>query len=273
MISAWPVLHISCISQASSVCLQCPDHEFTSRRRRYVDADKVRSSPKFPCVAIPGIPSPEYFPYETLSATIQAVDSLPLNPPRVPKAPKTGLLNWLFPAAKETTSITVPKYATVNPKDPATIQLATSLQYQAATGPPALPRFLREYTEKVYSPAYADWDVLLNVGATDGWAKICGMLLEKGDAILVEEWTYPGAENAFLPLDIEMVALKIDGQGILPEYMEEVLGNWDEEKRGRRRPRVLYTVPTGQNPTGATMMDERKKAVYDVCSKYGKSVS
>ena len=61
----------------------------------------------------------------------------------------------------------------------------------------------------------------------------------------------------------------MDGQGVIPEHMDEVLGNWDEEKEGRRRPKVFYTIPTGQNPTGATMMAQRKQAVYEICRKYG----
>ncbi|WVQ78293.1 hypothetical protein IAT38_000378 [Cryptococcus sp. DSM 104549] len=213
-----------------------------------------------------GIPHPQVFPFETLSASILPVDAFPLDPPRIPAKPKKSLLSWLFPTTN-TSSFTIPKYA-ANPADPAAIQLSTSLQYQSATGPPALPTFLREYVAKVYKPAYADWDVLINVGATDGWGKICAMLLELGDAILVEEWTYPGAENTFLPYEAERVAIKMDAQGLLPEHLEEVLAGWDEEKRGKRRPRVLYTIPTGQNPTGATMKAERKQEIYNVCSKY-----
>lgn len=140
-----------------------------------------------------------------------------------------------------------------------------------ATGPPALPLFLRQYVQRMYQPAYADWDVLINCGNTDAWGKVCFMLLERGDAVLVEEWTYPGAENSYLPLECENVGIKMDGEGVLPEHMEEVLSTWDEAKRGKKRPKLFYTVPTGQNPTGATMMGERKKAVYDVCCKYGAS--
>ena len=223
------------------------------------------------CRLIPsaGTPSPDYFPYETISASIQAVDSLPLHPPRVPSKEKKSLFSWLFPSAKATTSFTIPKY--VQGADLNIIQLSTSLQYQAVTGPPPLALFLRKYVQKIYQPAYADWDVLINCGATDAWAKICLMLLEPGDAILVEEWTYPGAENAFLPMDVEMIPLTLDGNGIIPEYMDKVLGDWDEGKRGKKRPKVLYTIPTGQNPTGSTMTAERKKQIYEICCKYGAS--
>lgn len=146
------------------------------------------------------------------------------------------------------------------------ISLATSLQYQAATGPPAFPKFLRRYVEEIYKPAYADWDVILDVGATDGFAKVFNMLLELGDSLLVEEWTYPGAMNAYMPYEVNTVALKMDAEGVIPEYMENVLANWDDSKG--RRPRVFYTVPTGQNPTGATMLGDRKKAIYAIASKY-----
>jgi aromatic amino acid aminotransferase I len=213
-----------------------------------------------------GIPHPDLFPFETLQAYTLPVDHISLDLPRVPRKHKLGLYEWLFGRDPATDKISIPKYAE-NPT-PSTIQLATSLQYQSATGPPALPLFLREYVQRIYRPAYADWDVLLNVGATDGWGKICNLLLEPNDAILVEEWTYPGAENAFLPMGIEMVAVKMDGLGAQPEHLEQLLSGWDEEERGKKRPKVFYTIPTGQNPTGATADDARKKAVYAVCQNY-----
>ncbi|KAL1409695.1 hypothetical protein Q8F55_003691 [Vanrija albida] len=214
-----------------------------------------------------GIPSPAYFPFETLSATILPFDHLPLDNPRVPVKEKKSLLGWLFGSGSSsaTPSITVPKYAK-NPTDPYAVQLATSLQYQMATGPPAFPKFLREYVATVYKPGYADWDVLLDDGATDGFNKVCDMLLDVGDTILVEEWTYPGAANAYLPYDTTVVGVKMDGEGIIPEDLESLLADWDESQG--RFPRLLYTVPTGQNPTGATMLGERKQAVYNIASKY-----
>lgn len=213
-----------------------------------------------------GIPSPAIFPFETLSAQILPYNHLPLDPPRVPGKPKKSLLSWLFGSTAANETITIPKYAE-DPTDPMAIQLATSLQYQAATGPPAFPVWLRKYVETVYKPGYADWDVLLDVGATDAMTKVCNMILNVGDSVMVEEWTYPGAMNAYMPYDVNVVSLAMDNEGILPDYMENVLSSWDTDKQGPR-PRLLYTVPTGQNPTGATMLAQRRKEVYEICSKY-----
>ncbi|EIW69475.1 hypothetical protein TREMEDRAFT_71644 [Tremella mesenterica DSM 1558] len=213
-----------------------------------------------------GVPSPELYPFETISASLLTHDAFPLDYPRVPQKPKKSFFSWLFPSFKPTTDISIPKY--VESADASTIQLSTYLQYQPATGLPAVPLFLRKYVELVYQPAYADWDVLLNCGATDAWNKVVLMLVEKGDPILVEEWTYPGASNSYSPLETVKIALKMDGEGIIPDYMDKLLGNWDETARGMKRPHVLYTVPTGQNPTGATMGADRKKAIYDLCCKY-----
>lgn len=212
-----------------------------------------------------GIPSPAIFPFETLSADILRYDHLPLDPPRVPK--KLGLFEWLFSSsAPVTDKVSIPKYAP-DPTDPMALQLATSLQYAAATGPPAFPIWLRKYVDTVFKPAYADWDVLVDVGATDAMTKVCNMMLAEGDTVLVEEWTYPGAMNAYLPYDVNVVGLPMDHEGIIAADMEKGLAEWNVEKQGPF-PRMLYTVPTGQNPTGATMLADRRREVYQICAKY-----
>lgn len=44
----------------------------------------------------------------------------------------------------------------------------------------------------------------------------------------------------------------MDEQGLLPGYMDYILETWDEGAWGAWKPYLLYTVPLGQNPTGAT---------------------
>lgn len=136
---------------------------------------------------------------------------------------------------RSTSTITVPKYPETLP-----INLSTLLQYGLVTGLPALNEFLLKFVEKVYIPAYKDYDVLLSCGNTDALYKIFNMLLDPEDFVLVEEFTYPSALEAMHPLQVTTVAVKMDREGMLDSDLEEILSKWDK-KRGRR-PRVMYTV-------------------------------
>lgn len=94
------------------------------------------------------------------------------------------------------------------------------------------------------------------------------MLCERGDYILMEEYTFSSSVETALPLGIKAAPVRMDEQGLVPEAMDDILTNWDESSRGARKPSVLYTIPTGQNPTGATQLAERRKAVYKVAQKH-----
>lgn len=56
-----------------------------------------------------------------------------------------------------------------------------------------MQNFLKDFTSIVAPPAYDNWSVLLDDGATDGWHKVIELLCNPGDPILVEAWTYPSA--------------------------------------------------------------------------------
>lgn len=75
------------------------------------------------------------------------------------------------------------------------------------------------------------------------------LFLEAGDDILCEEYTYPHVpESMVLPAGYRSVAVKIDDQGIIPELLLHTLEAMVD--RGERTPKLLYTIPVGQNPTG-----------------------
>lgn len=55
---------------------------------------------------------------------------------------------------------------------------------------------------------------------------------------------------------------------MIPAALKEVLSRWDPSevhKPGSTAPKILYTIPNGGNPTGASMTTERKQEVYKVC--------
>ena len=69
-------------------------------------------------------------------------------------------------------------------------------------------------------------------------------------------------------MGVRVCGVPIDSEGLLPTDMDRILSNWDQAARGSRKPRLLYTVPTGQNPTGATSSGERRRELYKVCQKH-----
>ncbi|OJJ85256.1 aminotransferase-like domain-containing protein [Aspergillus glaucus CBS 516.65] len=196
-----------------------------------------------------GLPSPEYFPIEQISA------KFPTPPGFSPEETR-----------ESGTVMTASKGDVKNGNS--LYDLEVALNYGQATGAPQLLRFVTEHTEIIHNPPYADWHCCLNAGSTYGWDTALRLLTERGDYILMEEYTFSSAAETALPLGVKLASIKMDEQGLLPESMDEVLSNWDEAARGARKPYVLYTIATGQNPTGATQSGERRRAIYKVAQKH-----
>ena len=118
-----------------------------------------------------GLPSPEYFPFTSVSAEVLPVDAFPLTPQRATSssALSPSPLGWLWrlfgTGNDDSTRIQVPR----EPRQgDGGLNLATALQYGPATGLAPLQTFIREFTDRIYAPAYADWTTLVDTGSTDG---------------------------------------------------------------------------------------------------------
>jgi aromatic amino acid aminotransferase I len=149
--------------------------------------------------------------------------------------------------------------------------LSIALNYSQSTGSAQMMRFLTEHTEIVCRPPYADWRVCQTIGSTGSLEQALRMFCDKdrGDSILTENFSFSTALETIAPLGINAFGCKIDDQGLIPEAMDELLSNWDVDARGgARKPHVLYTVPSGQNPTGATQGVERRRALYKIAQKH-----
>jgi aromatic amino acid aminotransferase I len=170
-------------------------------------------------------------------------------------------------------SVSIGKYDVRNQaarEDGAAYDLSIALNYGQATGGAQMMRFVTEHTELVCDPPYADWRCCLTVGSTGALEQAYRMFFdrERGDSMLTEEYSFATALETAHPLGVKVVGIRMDEQGLLPESMDEILSGWDKSARGARKPHVLYTVPSGQNPTGATMSDKRRRDVYAVAQKH-----
>lgn len=94
------------------------------------------------------------------------------------------------------------------------------------------------------------------------------LFCQRGDYIITDLYTFSTALETALPMGVKSVGIKMDDEGLLPAELDKTMTEWDPAARGARKPHLLYIVPSGQNPTGATHGATRRKEIYKVCQKH-----
>ncbi|KIY03362.1 uncharacterized protein Z520_00053 [Fonsecaea multimorphosa CBS 102226] len=196
-----------------------------------------------------GLPSSDYFPFEELSAKV------PVSPEF--SEAETHESGQVFSTGKHDAR-----------QGKSLLDLSIALNYGQSMGPGALVRFLTEHTEIVHNPPYSDWDVCMTTGSTSALEMAFRMFTERGHYVITEEYTFSSAIETVAPLGCKMLGIKMDADGMLPDDLDHVLSAWDENARRAPKPFLVYTVPTGQNPTASTQSLERRKQIYAVAEKH-----
>jgi aromatic amino acid aminotransferase I len=225
-----------------------------------------------------GLPSSSYFPIAGLALDVAAPEagfreSGPLTrlavgkydasrPAAAPRAPSS------LPSASASASASASPLAS-SVAEP-TYDLSIALNYAQSTGSAQLLRFVSEHVELVHAPPYADWRCAATIGSTGALEQALRMLCDgaRRDSVVTDEFSFSTALETLAPLGIRAVGAPMDHEGIIPRALDELLSSWDEARAGARKPHVMYTVPSGQNPTGATMGAQRRKDIYAVCQKH-----
>ena len=104
-------------------------------------------------------------------------------------------------------------------------------------------------------------DVVLTSGSGEAIAMIIQALTDPGDVVLTEEFLYLGTLRQLRRYNADVVGVKCDGDGILPEELESTL---KQQLALGKTVKYLYTIPTFQNPLGWTMTLERRKKVLEI---------
>jgi 2-aminoadipate transaminase len=135
-----------------------------------------------------------------------------------------------------------------------------ALQYSTTEGDPALRALIAARLSARGLPTEAD-DVLVTSGSQQALTLAATVLLEPGDRVLVEEPSYLAALQAFALAGAEVVPVACDDEGLDPDAVARAAAE--------HRPRLLYTIPTFQNPTGRTLGIERRRALAAVAERCG----
>ena len=142
---------------------------------------------------------------------------------------------------------------------------STVLGYSPTPGFSALRELLAKRQSGLGMPAAAG-EILVTSGSLQGLDILGRVFLNRGDRIIVEAPTYLGALSTFASYDIRIDSVPVDAEGLDTVRLTELL-----EQRGREGslPKLLYTVPTFQNPSGQTMSYRRRQELLDLASHYG----
>ena len=104
-------------------------------------------------------------------------------------------------------------------------------------------------------------DILPTQGGTQAFDVLLKALVNPGDAVLCESPTFLGAIQAMREYNARLVSMPTDNEGVIVEAAEELIK--------KHHPKLMYVIPTFQNPTGITLSLERRKALAALAAKYG----
>ena len=102
--------------------------------------------------------------------------------------------------------------------------------------------------------------LIVTSGIQQGIDLVARTLISPGDTVVTEEFTYPWAASVFRSLGADVTGIPVDQNGMKVEVLEQVLP--------RRQPKLIYTIPTFHNPTGATMSLERRRRLLELAAQY-----
>jgi DNA-binding transcriptional MocR family regulator len=141
---------------------------------------------------------------------------------------------------------------------------SAALQYGSAQGDPRLRERICEVMSLEQIAASPD-DVVVTVGSQQGLDIVSRVFLDPGDIVLAEGPSYVGALGTFAAAQAEVVHLPMDGDGLVPAVLAEML---DRLTSAGRRPKFLYTVPNFHNPAGVTLSPARRPEIVALADRH-----
>jgi len=120
------------------------------------------------------------------------------------------------------------------------------LQYYPVGGYPPLRRYLATYLLRFGLEARPE-DILIVNGSQQGFDLIARTLLDPGDAVAIEQPTYPRAMQVFRSFGASLLAVDRDAGGPRVAAFERLL------ERQAPTPKLFYCQPSAHNPTGLTI--------------------
>ena len=136
-----------------------------------------------------------------------------------------------------------------------------ALQYSVTEGYAPLRAQVARRLKERFSIGTDSDDVIITTGGQQGIDLTAKVLCNEGDTVICENPSFIGALNAFRSYNTKLVGVDVEPDGINVEMLEKAL-------RENPRTKLIYLIPTFQNPSGVTMSYEKRRAVMALAEKY-----
>ena len=138
--------------------------------------------------------------------------------------------------------------------------------YPVAAGYPPLRELVADKLRRDRQMDVTADDIVLTSGSGEAINMLIQAMTDPGDVLLTEEYVYLGTMRQMRLWGANVVGVKCDDDGIIPEALDETIR---AQEAAGRRVKFLYTIPTFQNPLGWTATLERRERMLEVCQSHG----
>ncbi len=135
------------------------------------------------------------------------------------------------------------------------------LQYGFEQGDLRFRASLARLLSESYAMEVSPENLFISGGVSQALDLICSLFTRPGDLVFVEEPSYFLALRIFADHGLAVEGLPTDRLGLIPEELRKRLL--------QRLPVLLYTIPTHQNPTAATLPEDRRERLVSLCREHG----
>ncbi len=140
-----------------------------------------------------------------------------------------------------------------------------ALQYSATEGIRPLRMALLDYMKEQLGVGGEVDNLIVTTGSQQALSLISMVILDPGDMILTTAPSYVGGLGAFRSYQAKIECVAQDDEGLVIDSLEEKL---KELKLRDIKPKMIYVVPTFQNPAGVTMTEKRREEMLELAIDY-----
>jgi len=137
-----------------------------------------------------------------------------------------------------------------------------ALQYSATEGIGSVRDYVSGRLASLEGRAPGAGELMITSGGIDCMELVAKTYLDAGDLVVVEAPTYLGAIMAFRGYEADVRGVPVDAEGLRVDMLADYLASgW--------RPKLFYTIPDFQNPSGLSMSLARRQELVALARRYG----